>query len=81
MSPASNTTASTEYRRPDPTKGEDYRYTLLLFDQPANFTIPTKFDQWIGPHAIKRINFDFPGFVKDTGLQQPVAANFFFARK
>ena len=81
MSPQDNTTILKEYREPQPPEDRPRRYTLLLFDQPATFTIPSRFDPWIGELASRRKNFDFAGFVEETGLQKPVAANTFFTQR
>lgn len=74
-----NSPALTAYRGPRPPAGDGpHRYTLLLFDQPANFTIPSEFAAFVGPEA-QRPFFNFTRFVAETGLEKPVAGNYFFA--
>lgn len=77
-----NTPPLRKYSGVEPPEGGDFfRYTFLLFEQPADFKIPPKFAPWVGPQATKSTSFDFEGFVAETGLQQPIAANTFFTRK
>lgn len=50
-----------------------HRYVELLFQQPANLSIP----QSTFAEMSARINFDTQAFMTQHGLKAPVAANFF----
>ncbi|KAF2492059.1 PEBP-like protein [Lophium mytilinum] len=50
-----------------------HRYVQLLFAEPDNFAVPASQTAAVS----KRIGFDINAFMKDAGLVEPVAANFF----
>lgn len=70
-----NATAISQYVGPAPAINTGYhRYTLLLFAQPANFSVPSAFASFKYPN----INgFNETNFVKAAGLGPVVAANYF----
>ena len=68
------------YIGPQPTSTRPHSYTLLLFAQPKNFTVPPRFDAFLPLNTsdpLNRVNFPVVDFVKETGLGSPVAANYF----
>lgn len=77
----SSTPLIAPYIGPQPPKnGPTHNYTLMLFSQPADFTIPAKYDSWLPLNlsdVYTRVNFPVVEFVRDTGLGQPVAATYF----
>lgn len=60
------------YLQPSPPVNDTpHKYTLLLFEQPVNFTIPARFKD-----AIKeRVGWDTAAFVNATGLGDALAAD------
>ena len=60
------------YLQPSPPVNDTaHKYTLLLFEQPANFTVPARFKD-----AIKnRVGWDTAAFVNATGLGEALAAD------
>ena len=67
------------YIGPQPTSLLPHLYILLLFAQPANFTIPSAFAAFLplGKGGLNRINFPVVEFVKETAIGNPIAANYF----
>lgn len=69
------------YAGPQPPKDDpSHNYTLLLFSQPKDFTIPAKYGSWLPlnlSNIYTRVNFPVVDFVRDTGLGKPVAATYF----
>lgn len=62
------------YRQPSPPVGDTpHAYTILLFAQPANFSVPSQFADVLQ----SRVFFDTSAFVAAAGLLEPVAANYF----
>lgn len=70
---------STEYLPPTPPGGDGpHRYTILLFEQPADFAVPSEYASFIPPNEVTdRFPFDIAGFVKAAGLDAPIGANWF----
>ena len=65
------------YANPRPPAGTGpHRYTLFVFRQPENFTIPPDYASFGNS---SRASFNFPDFIAQTGLNMPVAANYFFS--
>ena len=72
----STATGYATYRPPAPPAelpARPHRYIQLLFNQPSNFSIPTAFQEVV----MMRRGFDYAGFVKQAGLGEVVAANYF----
>lgn len=69
------------YIAPDPIVGPPtHHYTLLLFRQPANFSIPAEFRYAMPLNRsdyTNRIGFKLPQFVRSAGLELPVASMYF----
>lgn len=69
-----------EYVAPEPQGSSPHNYTLLLFKQPNNFTIPSRYDSWLPLNmsdVYTRLNFPLQSFLNQTGLDKPLAANWF----
>ena len=57
-----------------------HSYTLLLFKQPKIFTVPSIFHVFLPLNIsdpLNRVNFPVVDFAKETGLGNPIAANYF----
>lgn len=84
---ANVTTAGTDhaasvarYIEPMPPGAAAHNYTFLLFEQPRNFTLPTKYSAFFkttDESPKNRLNFPLDSFLVETGLGKPVAANWF----
>lgn len=75
---AANSTAVAPYVSPAPPAElppRAHRYTLLLFKQSANFTVPSAFATIVQT----RVGFDLVKFVADVGLGPVIAADYFLA--
>jgi hypothetical protein len=60
------------YLRPSPPLNDiPHKYTLLLFEQPENFTVPARYKSLLQ----SRIGWDTAGFVNATGLRSALAAD------
>ncbi|KAI5865301.1 PEBP-like protein [Durotheca rogersii] len=59
---------------PAETPAHPHRYTNLLWDQPANWQIPTAASQML---QSQKVGFDVPKFITAAGLGAPIAANYF----
>ncbi|KAJ5899969.1 hypothetical protein N7495_004713 [Penicillium taxi] len=74
-------TSIAPYTGPEHKAGQsNHNYTLLLFSQPDNFNIPSKYDSYLPlnlSNVYTRVNFPVVDFVSDTGLGQPIAAIYF----
>ncbi|KAL4938118.1 citrate synthase-like protein [Aspergillus oleicola] len=69
---------SAEYIAPQPPPNTHHRYVYLAFEQHEEYTFPECF-QHIFPKTMEaRAGFDLHQFVAVTGLQRPVAGNYFF---
>ncbi|KAJ5536731.1 PEBP-like protein [Penicillium frequentans] len=69
-----------EYVAPEPSGTAPHNYTFLLFKQPSNFTVASIYDPYFPLNLSdvwNRVNFPLPQFLNSTGLDQPVAANWF----
>lgn len=67
------------YIAPQPKSGT-HNYTLFLFDQPSNFSIPPTYETFVETTAqtpLNRLNLPLESFINQTGLGAPVAANYF----
>ncbi|GKZ67914.1 hypothetical protein AnigIFM50267_002469 [Aspergillus niger] len=67
------------YIAPTPTSGT-HNYTLFLFDQPSNFSIPSRYESFmltVKGTPVNRVNLPLVSFLNQTGLGSPVAANYF----
>ncbi|KIW95534.1 uncharacterized protein Z519_04119 [Cladophialophora bantiana CBS 173.52] len=67
------------YVPPTPPAGDKaHRYTLLLYSQPKDFSIPSSFESFFGSSDLDaRLGFDMAGFADAAGIGQPVGANWF----
>ncbi|KAJ4300770.1 hypothetical protein N0V90_002858 [Kalmusia sp. IMI 367209] len=64
--------AEASYLQPSPPVNDTpHKYTLLLFEQPENFTIPARFRSLLQT----RVGWDTAAFVNATGLGGALAAN------
>lgn len=62
------------YRQPSPPVGDfPHAYTVLLFSQPANFSVPAAFRQVLQD----RVPFNVSAFTAAAGLSSPIAGNYF----
>lgn len=63
-----------------PAGGGPHRYVILLFEQPANWTVPGNYSDISPPVTIyDRLNFSLPDFISSSGLNAPIGATFFRA--
>ena len=70
--------AIVSYNRPRPPPYSDnHRYTLFLYPQPDNFSLPTSPVDFSSISSENRTKFDIEAFASAAGLDQPVAANYF----
>ena len=68
------------YVGPQPIPGPPHIYVLLLFAEPPNYKFPECFE-YVKPITVEaRAGFNLTQFVEVTGLQKPVAANYFSAQ-
>ncbi|KAJ9609567.1 hypothetical protein H2200_005894 [Cladophialophora chaetospira] len=79
---AQNFTSATPltYIPPSPPGGDKaHRYTVIMYNQPEGFSIPSAFTSVFQDKSdlSNRLNFDIKGFVDASGLGEPVAANWF----
>ncbi|KAI1805078.1 PEBP-like protein [Daldinia bambusicola] len=51
-----------------------HRYTNLLWEQPANWQIPSAANQML---QSQKVGFSVPKFITAAGLKDPIAANYF----
>ncbi|KAF2104748.1 PEBP-like protein [Rhizodiscina lignyota] len=72
VAPPANGGGAAPYRQPSPPPGDQpHRYVFMLFAQPASFAIPSNFTEVLQT----RVPFDYMGFINQTGLTTPLAAN------
>ncbi|KGO75522.1 Phosphatidylethanolamine-binding protein PEBP [Penicillium italicum] len=67
------------YIAPQPKSGT-HNYTLLLFNQPSNFSVPVHYESFMettDQTPLNRLNLPLESFINQTGLGAPVAANYF----
>lgn len=64
------------YISPQPLPGPAHEYITLLYQQPSNYKFPTCLDSAV-QSTKGRFGFNLKDFVKDAGLDEPVAANWF----
>ena len=69
------------YIGPQPPKGKaSHNYTIMIFEQPKNFSVPADFSSFIPLNlsdVYTRTNFPVVDFAKAVGLGQPLAATYF----
>ena len=69
------------YIHPLPQPGQPtHNYTLLLFRQPFDFSVPAVFQSFLPlnlSNVYTRTNFPLLDFVRETGLRQPIASSWF----
>ena len=67
------------YITPTPPAGSGpHEYTMLLFDQPPNFSVPADFNKINPPETTQaRIDFNLTEFMSQSRLAAPIAANWF----
>ncbi|KAJ5913378.1 PEBP-like protein [Penicillium tannophilum] len=69
-----------KYVAPEPSGTAPHNYTFLLFKQPSNFTVASIYDPYFPLNLSdvwNRVNFPLPQFLNSTGLDKPIAANWF----
>lgn len=74
----SATLPSASYLAPTPPGGDGvHRYTFVLFSQPDDFKVPATYAAFFvdKPDLSNRLPFDIEKFAQDSGLGEPVAAN------
>lgn len=67
------------YIAPQPKSGT-HNYTLFLFKQPSNFSIPVHYESFMettDQTLFNRLNLPLESFINQTGLGPPAAANYF----
>lgn len=67
------------YIAPKPKSGA-HNYTLFLFNQPSNFSIPVHYESFMqttDQTPLNRLNLPLESFINQTRLGAPVAANYF----
>ena len=67
-----------EYIAPQPPPNTHHRYVYLAFEQHEQYTFPDCFAHIFPKTMDARAGFDLHQFVEVTGLQRPVAGNYFF---
>ncbi|KAL4771551.1 citrate synthase [Aspergillus nidulans var. acristatus] len=67
-----------EYIAPQPPPNTHHRYVYLAFEQHEQYTFPDCFAHIFPKTMDARAGFDLRQFVEVTGLQRPVAGNYFF---
>lgn len=72
----SATSASAPYIFPQPIPGPAHKYITLLYQQPPNYRFPACLGSVV-QSTKGRFGFDLEDFVRDAGLGEPVAANWF----
>ncbi|PYH38636.1 YbhB/YbcL family Raf kinase inhibitor-like protein [Aspergillus neoniger CBS 115656] len=75
----SNKNMLASYIAPAPKSGT-HNYTLLLFDQPSNFSIPSHYKSFMltnNDTPLNQLNLPLVSFLNQTGLGSPVTANYF----
>ena len=75
----STTAVGAEYITPTPPGGDiAHRYTLLLYPQPKDFTVPEAYASFSPPADVNaRYPFNMSGLADAAGLGQPIATNWF----
>lgn len=69
-------TGPASYMGPSPpaeTPTHPHHYIELLFEQPANFAVPSAMKSQVS----SRLNFNVTQFIGLVGLKDPIAANYF----
>jgi phosphatidylethanolamine-binding protein len=68
------------YFPPGPPAGQTHTYALFLYDEPPNFTIPADYVpifKNLTASVYNRVGFNLTEFVDQTGLGNPLAADWF----
>jgi phosphatidylethanolamine-binding protein len=68
------------YFPPSPPLGQTHTYGVFLYPEPAKFAIPADFVPFfanLSASPLNRIGFNLTHFVEETGLGEPVAADWF----
>ena len=70
------------YYRPKPAPGTGrHDYTLVLYRQPADWTVPSNYASFCAPMNFDaRVPFNISDFAQASGLRDPVASNYFWER-
>jgi phosphatidylethanolamine-binding protein len=87
LSSPNNTTTLTShqgeiasYFPPGPPPGQTHTYGVFLYPEPAKFAIPADYVPFfanLSASPLNRIGFNLTHFVEETGLGEPVAADWF----
>lgn len=78
----SHSDAIAPYFPPGPPAGQTHTYALFLYDEPPNFTIPADYVPIFNnltASVYNRVGFNLTEFVEQTGLGDPLAADWFLA--
>lgn len=76
----SQSAAIAPYFPPGPPAGQTHTYALFLYDEPPNFTIPADYVpifKNLTASVYNRVGFNLTEFVDQTGLGNPLAADWF----
>jgi phosphatidylethanolamine-binding protein len=76
----SHSDAIAPYFPPGPPAGQTHTYALFLYDEPPNFTIPADYVpifKNLTASVENRVGFNLTEFVEQTGLGDPLAADWF----
>ncbi|EED15411.1 conserved hypothetical protein [Talaromyces stipitatus ATCC 10500] len=65
------------YAGPAPPPGPAHRYVEVIFKQPERYELPADFEKFLENTIAARLGFDIEQFVKEAGLSEPVAGNWF----
>lgn len=77
---ASTASVIAPYINPQPPAGQSHTYTLFLYDEPSNFTVPADYTAYFAnltASPLNRVGFNMTKFTDESGLGSPVAANWF----
>src|SRR5271170_65543 len=76
----SHSDAIAPYFPPGPPSGQTHTYALFLYDEPLNFTVPADYVpifKNLTASVENRVGFNLTEFVEQTGLGDPLAADWF----
>ncbi|KAH8804392.1 phosphatidylethanolamine-binding protein [Xylogone sp. PMI_703] len=65
------------YAGPAPPPGPAHRYVEVLFVQPEEYKLPEEFEKYLGNTIAARLGFNIEQLVKEAGLGEPIAGNWF----
>lgn len=65
------------YAGPAPPPGPAHHYVEVVFRQPERYELPADYEKFLESTIAARLGFDIEQFVKEAGLTEPVAGNWF----